>query len=186
YQIYEAIKQVASKHNIIYDFSVNSDNKFVLNEHISNMKIKEYMCLNFVSSSDTENVVAINSVIDKSGQEFQCFLYPDYSGNFFNGSRYFIERYSNELFIIYPVMSLTLLSDLYERLNNLEASEVESIRVLHKGSYIHHSFEPYGICIIDHPNVDLNNSRILMTCSRSNGTNSILETEFSYIMIDRD
>lgn len=127
YQIFQAMFQTPTKHNIVYDFETNEDNKFVVNEHISNLKLKEYMVLNFVGTDDKQNVISVDKIIDKSGSEFQCFPVVDFNGNFTSNTRYFIERYNSDSFRIYPIVSLSLLSDLYERFETLENEPTERV-----------------------------------------------------------
>lgn len=185
YQIFQAMFQTPTKHNIVYDFETNEDNKFVVNEHISNLKPKEYMVLNFVGTDDVQNVINVNRIIDKSGVEFQCFVQSDNQGNFFSSTRYFIERNNSETFTIYPIVSKSLLNNIYERLETLEMIGSDAMRILHKGSYIHTDFSPSGIAVIPHDVVSVSGSRVIITCTRSNSSNSITTTDFSYIMIDR-
>lgn len=183
YQIANAIRETGGKFDVIHNMEVVSG-KINVNFKLDNIYNGEFIIAKFNSLDDTQSVTGINKILGSDSIEFNAELNPDFNGNFFNTGRYIIEK-TSDFFYIYPIATKSILSNIYERLETLELDADNNMRILDSGVYIDSSSRASGSVIIPHEVVDVDNTKVLFTCTRNNPMSSIDTTTFSFIMTDR-
>ncbi len=183
YQIMDAIRENGGKFDMIHTMTL-SGGELVVDFRLDNVYDKEYIIVKFMSANDTDNVIGVNELTDSNLNSYQAFLYPDFDNNFFSEGRYVIER-NIDAFSIYPIATRSVLSNIYERLETLEISSNNNMRIIERGVFTMGASAVSGVVMIPHLSVDVANTRVIYTCTRANPMTSIISTNFSQLMLDR-
>lgn len=183
YQIANAIRETGGKFDVIHDMEVVSG-KINVNFKLDNIYNGEFIIAKFNSLDDTQFVTGINKILGSDSIEFNAELNPDFNGNFFNTGRYIIEK-TSDFFDIYPIATKSILSNIYERLETLEIYATNNMRILDSGIYVDSTSRASGAVVITHDVVDVNNTKLIVTCTREDAMSSLTTTNFTYLVTDR-
>ena len=184
YQIANAIRETGGKFNTIYPATINT-NKVEVPFRLDNIYEGEFVIVQFNLNTESENVLSVNKIVGTDGTEFTALLTPDQRDEFFSESRCIVERINNDRFRVYPIATMSVLENIYERLFALETNADNNMKILDSGVYIDSSSRASGSVTIPHDVVNVANTKVLFTCTRNNPMASIDTTTFSFIMTDR-
>jgi len=160
YQIFDAIREVAGKHDIIYKPTQDLlTRNLTVNARLDNMVNREFIML------DGEN---INSNAPKINN---IDLVSTDVGFLRKGDFIVIEKVNNLTFKATPLYGALRLKG--------------AIVAVFKGTHIADEGATNGILNITHPAVNVANTRVIYTLRRGNPTTSFITTEFKSLMLDR-
>lgn len=183
YQIMDAIRENGGKFDAIHKLT-KVGNELVLNARLDNVYDNEFLIATFENSESTVNMSGVGFIKDSLDNIFTTYNYPDYNSNFFDGGRYIIQKV-NDYFEVYPIVTRSVLSNIYDRLDTLEIYSENNMRIVERGVFTMGVSAVSGVIMVSHPSVDVSTTRVIYTCTRANPLESIISSDFSQIMLDR-
>lgn len=183
YQIMNAIRENGGKFNTMHVSTIVAG-KIHVNCRLDNVYLSEFLIVQLDLETDYVNVMAVNRIIDSNNVEYNLSVFPDDFGNFFDTSRCIIEMRNGSL-AMYPISTRSVLQNVYDRLSALEGNLSNTMRIIESGIYIDPTSRASGSLTITHDVIDINATKLIITCTRADAMDSLTTTNFTYMVMDR-